>query len=420
MIRPTPKAIRVVWALENVNDAPTRRMEYAFYFLLFYSIMGDTFGISIPMLGGGILAILAASCLMRPFGSIVLKTLAFPLGCAASYVLIQLAVFDASLMAYRHFMTWISLLIITQSLCLRPAFFHRFAVATLVIGIVTLPYLQVISSSEIQRASLDRSVSIANPNDLAAWFGFCVVYFLILGFEAKRGAARIESWLIASGCLLVVGLTVSRGTLLAIGVATTVALRRILKKGFIPLLVLLILTWIFYEFGLFDTAASLYAKRGLEESGRFVLWPAAIQRFLDSPWVGVGESQTGTYMETTGQIITPHNGFLFISLASGIIPLILFIAYWWRAVRGALHARTKQLAEASFTVPLLIYAFLITVVGNFVFMFPHVIAAVAMGLSATVPRRLRRIVAHSRAVVSGPSRSTSINHGNEAAPARPV
>ena len=68
----------------------------------------------------------------------------------------------------------------------------------------------------VMRIGLDRDVGYANPNALAGWFGFCVVYLTIKGYVETRPAYRLASWLMAIGSLYIVTLTVSRGALLAV------------------------------------------------------------------------------------------------------------------------------------------------------------------------------------------------------------
>src|SRR5439155_22293468 len=96
-------------------------------------------------------------------------------------------------------------------------------------GLALLPYLHIsahASSAKFQRIGLEWEVTLPNSNSLAVWFGFCAVYCVIVGIETKRIVIRVVSWLVAVGCLYVVGITVSRSTLLAIAIATIVALRR--------------------------------------------------------------------------------------------------------------------------------------------------------------------------------------------------
>src|SRR5262245_48232708 len=111
------------------SNAIPRYAEYAYYFCLYYSMFGVI--IPIPMLGGGMLAVLAAFCIMRlrQLKTVVYTAIFFPVGCAFFYLIVQVAVHDVSLrMEYvRPFVTWIPMIIITQSLCLRPGFLKRFA-----------------------------------------------------------------------------------------------------------------------------------------------------------------------------------------------------------------------------------------------------------------------------------------------------
>jgi O-antigen ligase len=252
--------------------------------------------------------------------------------------------------------------------------------------------MDYVSSVQFQRAGLQEGVGLANPNDLASWFGFCALYFTIAGIEAPRMTRRIALWLVTLGCLYVVGLTVSRGTLLAFAIASVVALRRILRRGFLPLLLLCALSWGVYQSGVFDRMTSAYTARVTEESGRFLIWPLAIERFLQAPFIGVGVSDMYIYIPAKNRSNTPHNGFLYVALASGIVPLVLLVGYWWRAARGAFHAQGALIAEATFCLPLLIYTFLITMEGNLPFMKPWAIVALSIAIAADNSYRVRGVV----------------------------
>src|SRR5206468_1406735 len=105
---------------------------------------------------------------------------------------------------------------------------------------------------------------LSNANGLGAWFGFCFVYFTIVGFETNRTLSRLLSWLVSLGCLFVIGLTVSRGSLSAVALAIIVAFRRVLKRGFAPMLLLAILISAIYISGIFDRAVESYSERGVE------------------------------------------------------------------------------------------------------------------------------------------------------------
>jgi O-antigen ligase len=215
---------------------------------------------------------------------------------------------------------------------------------------------------------------------LGEWYGFITVYFTILGYITRRNAVRVLSWVIAVGCLYMVTLTVSRGALLAVAIAIVVASRHLLKSGFIPVLLLACLSWILIELGVFDEATRSYSYRGTEETGRSLVWPLVVERFLDAPLIGVGASHTR--IATNLGFMTPHNGFLFVALASGIVPCVLFVAYWFRAAWAALQANTRRSPDAAFHVPLLIYTFLTVSAGNLTFIAPWAIVSLALPMAA--------------------------------------
>jgi O-antigen ligase len=401
LTRPHPKLVNATTIPSPASGAPPRFVEYGYYCSIFYSILAPVLGLSVGFLGAALLAVLAGLCVLYLGPRVVtfFARIFFPLGCALSLIVMQIVFHHESLLGEnaRPFITWILGLIVVQSLSLRQGFLQRFGLAIFLIGLTLLPYLNMdyTGTAEYQRAGLQEGVGLANPNDLATWFGFCALYFIITGIETPRLTVRIVSWLVTIGCLYVVGLTVSRGTLLAFAIGSVVAFRRLLKRGFLPLLLLCTLSWFLYESGVFDRMAAAYTTRATEESGRFLVWPLAIERFLQAPLTGVGVSDMYTYVNTK-RAHTPHNGFLYVALASGVVPLLFLVGYWWRAARGALRAQRVPTIEAPFCLPLLIYAFLITMEGNLPFMKPWAIVALAIALTAASPYRVRRVVRHQR------------------------
>lgn len=398
---PTP--VKTIAIPHHASGAPPRFVEYGYYCSIFYALLAPALGLSVGFLGAGMLVVLAAVCVLYigPHVMTFYARIFFPLGCGLSLILLQILFHNESLFGenVRSFVTWMLALVIVQSLSLRQGFLQRFGIAIFVIGLMLLPYLKMdyIGTAEHQRAGLQEGVGLANPNDLATWFGFCALYFTIAGIEAPRVTVRIVSWLMTAGCLYVVGLTVSRGTLLAFAIGSIVALRRSLKRGFLPLLFLCTFSWLLYESGIFEQAVASYTARGAGKtgSGRFLVWPLVIERFLQAPFTGVGVSNMYTYINPN-RAITPHNGFLYIALASGIVPLVFLVCYWWRAARGAFRAQGAPTAEAPFCLPLLLYAFLITMEGNLPFMKPWAIVALAIAIAAGSPYRVRGVVMRRR------------------------
>ena len=370
---------------EPTLATPSFLVEYGYYFYIFYTMLGGAFGLFINNVGSGLLAILFVVCLqeLKFQAFTVLGLVAFPLGCAIAHSLIQLFLHDELLMgdSVRPFVLWMFTLVIVQSLSLRRNFLHRFSVVVFLVGLCALPFLSVtVQTNAYQRVGLDRAVGFAHPNEMAEWFGFCSVYFIVLGIITRRNSVRTLSWLIAVGCLFVVTLAVTRGTLTAVAVAVLVASRHLLKKGFFPILILGCLIWLIVQLPIFDQAMQAYGERGLEETGRFAVWPNIFKRFLDSPLIGVGGSNVGGFTDA-GNFITPHNAFLYLAQASGIVPLALFIAYWFRAARATVQKNAKSSPDAAFRVPFLLFIFQAVGGADFSFMMPWGVVALAIALN---------------------------------------
>jgi hypothetical protein len=256
----------------------------------------------------------------------------------------------------------------------QPKFLHRFAMFTLFMGLAMLPFM-----TSGDRIGLERGLGYSNPNAMAAWFGFCVVYLTIKGYIELRPFNRIAWWVMAVGSLYVVTLTVSRGALISIVAALLLTSKRLIKAGFLPLILLGIVLVVFVEMGIFDQAIHSFTRRGAEDTGRLTVWPLLIDRFLNAPLIGIGASNTGAWTNS-GQFVTPHNSFLLFAVASGIVPLTLFCAYCLKSAWAALHA-TDQ--DCIFYLPLVIYTVLITAAGNMDFMTPWAIVSLGMPLGAT-------------------------------------
>src|SRR5689334_226693 len=267
---------------------PSRLVEFAYYFAVFYSLMSEFLGIEIPLVASAIMGLTAGFCLInfRLHSKEVLAPIALLLACAVSFILIQVLVHGESVLgeSERTFINWTLGMIVVQSLCLRDGFSRRCVIVLFALGIViAIPHLQY--TAGVERARLERSVAanLSNPNALAGWFGFCAVYSAIFGFETKRMAHCLVAWLLTVVCLFIVGLTVSRGVLIGFALAITFAARRFLGRSFVPIFMFLILGGIIYESGLFAHIINLYTERGLEETGRELIWPIVIDRVLNAP-----------------------------------------------------------------------------------------------------------------------------------------
>jgi O-antigen ligase len=385
-----------VVGLARVNDRMSDSLagalapaEYGFYFVIFYTVLGPPLGlILMGGIGSGFLLIPVLALCFVALGPSVLAVLQaawIPIACGSSYLFIQLAVHEESMYGiYIYpFGPWLFSLVIVHALAMhRPNFLHRFAWFTFFIGLAMLPFMSLQYGGEYERIGLDRSAGVAygNPNALAGWFGFCVLYLTIKGYVETRPAYRLAAWAIAVGSLYIVTLTVSRGALLAIVVSLLVASRRLLKAGFFPLLLLAGFLIGLIEMGVFDQAIRAYTLRGGEETGRLKLWPLLIERFLDSPLIGWGASNAGT-VSSDGMFRTPHNSFLLFAVASGVVPFVLFCGYCFQSGMVALRANASD-QDFLFYLPLVVYTVLITSAGNLDFMTPWAVLSLAVPLAA--------------------------------------
>jgi len=329
-----------------------------------------------------------------------------PLACACSLVLIQIFLHHESVnqIYVKPFIIWAIQLVIVQALSSRRGFFHRFSIVALVIGLLLLPYLSFWGQQdEIARAGLEGSVGLANPNDLARWFGFLAVYFLTAGIETTSPILRYTCWPVALGSLLVIGLTVSRGVLIAVLIAAIIAFRRVLKGGFLPLLILALILFVAYETGIFDQALQSYAARGEEETGRWLVWPLIMNRLIESPIAGVGVTDVATYVPDRG-LITPHNPFLLIALSSGLVPLVFFLSYWFQAALRVFNVLRQRFENAPFLISAFVYVLLAIIPENLQFTSHWAMVTVAAAFTPSALRRVRAINADQAKVVASLTR----------------
>ena len=114
----------------------------------------------------------------------------------------------------------------------------------------------------------------ATPMTLARGLVSAVVFFTILGLETRRMWVRTISWVSATGCLFVVGLTVSRAPLAAAAISTALAFRRVLKRGFFPFLCLIALAWIRRRIGGFRSVrCHVWLSEEWKRAGVFLSGP---------------------------------------------------------------------------------------------------------------------------------------------------
>jgi O-antigen ligase len=365
------------------------RLEYAYYVALAYSVLGSALGLNIPILAGAMILVIAVLCIqqLHTAAQKIYAPIALLLACIASLLLIQTVVHGESFLdeRIRPFITWILGLVIIHSLCLRPAFRLRYPLVLFILGTFTVPFLSF-DTGAVDMARVDLAVQggLSHPGGLAEWFGFCTIFFAIVGLESERPAYRYGAWFLAVGCLFIVTLTVERSPLFATVLALVVGFRRILKRGFVAVLGLVIVIIAIYEIGLFDQALAQYTERGIEQSGREILWPEAVERIWESPFVGVGISNVLIRLSPQ-KAVPPHNTFLYFALSSGVVPFTLLIAFWIKAFWDALRGKEKL-----FSLPYLIFTFVEVMSGDFSIMSPWALLTLSVGAGSVLTNAQHR------------------------------
>src|SRR5713226_8743545 len=120
----------------NASWIPSGRVEYAYYFVLAYSLLSAYLGIELPLIAAGMTIALAGFCFkqMGPRIKEVYAPISLLLACQISYILVQIAMHGASVMddTIRNFILWVSGMILVQSLRLRQGFLQRCAIVLFV------------------------------------------------------------------------------------------------------------------------------------------------------------------------------------------------------------------------------------------------------------------------------------------------
>jgi hypothetical protein len=368
-------------ACETVS-CPPAFLEYTWYGVLAYAMLGQAWGVVIPVVGGAMFAVLAAACLLSTAAQVfrVYAPVALALCTGVSVIAVQYFFHsELSLSQTWSFIGWLCNVIIAPALALRPRFLQRFALAASAIGLGVVPFVQVSSGSGYIRAGAAGTIGSANA--LGMWFGFCTVYFMFWGLQFHNLIHRFLSWAAALGCLFMVLLALSRGPMLGIFLACVVGFWPAARRNFFSVTLLIFLMGLVYISGLFQQNIEGFFIRGMEETGRGLVWPVALQRILDSPWTGIGMENVVLHVGWH-RYTSPHNALLYIALGSGIVPLMCFLGYLALVVKGVLHImRRVSFGEAALLPALVTYALVEVMTLDTAFM--HSWTVVVLGLAAT-------------------------------------
>ena len=188
-----------------------------------------------------------------------------------------------------------------------------------------------------------------DANDLAmvmiVAFPFAVFWFL-----GRKGLRRLIFGGLTALIVMTIILTASRGGFLGfLGVSLGILLkaRRILKKAFVPLIIIAILgsgIFLFYAKSAFleqmSTLLTVEQDYNVTDySGRIAIWKRGLKMMAENPILGVGISGFITaeglsHKDIGGRWANAHNSFIQMGAELGVVGLILFCYIIWTSLRG--------------------------------------------------------------------------------------
>jgi len=151
-------------------------------------------------------------------------------------------------------------------------------------------------------------------------------------------------------------LTGSRGGFLALSLGALVVMfgkytnvvlpkqrmnRKLLAWSGVALIVLVSFSYLPSEI---QARYSLHGLMGGDNQGayRLIIWGHAMRLFFYSPFAGIGVGSFATSMVSGFRYVGAHNMFLLVLIETGIIGLLLFLAFLFSLLRQ-LHAQSNSL-----------------------------------------------------------------------------
>lgn len=204
-----------------------------------------------------------------------------------------------------------------------------------------------------QAAALRRfSAGGADPNDLAMTLALGLAMAWYLGLTYRRPLMRWVCRAYIPIALVAIGLTGSRGGMLATMVALLIVPLTMTKlspgKLAIMLAVLMLSATLAIAF-VPDTLVQRFASTGTEVEdlrfgGRFKLWVAGVHVFAEHPLLGIGTSgfKEAITPELGDAAQVAHNSYLSVLVEEGIFGLVLYMAMLVSVWLAALRLQTME------------------------------------------------------------------------------
>ena len=199
------------------------------------------------------------------------------------------------------------------------------------------------------RASLMIGEQEANPNDFASSMLLPFAFALTAFFAARTWPRKTMLLMVLGVIMFCVFLTMSRGSLFALGVLGLVFLTRTGMRKQVLLPIVLILVLLFFLPGAFFSRMEQGVDIDNHATGRFDIWMVGVQIVKHHGIVGAGlQNFQAAFNEFAGYAPVfhgfdrdPHNIFLEVWSEMGIVGLLLFLAAIGSQLRAAGRRQTQ-------------------------------------------------------------------------------
>lgn len=355
-------------------------IEGLYLFYIVYTNIFSAYGIEIDNLGVLILGISAVLILFSSHPVRIFESAAVTLSTLIAFYMffvVGLAHQEFMMQLFDQFATMMLSAIIFVFLIRRPGFFKRILITMYIAGVFSYWNADVSEYGRLQGGG-----TLTNPNTFAAWMAFCCLGLAMWGFHARNMIEKVGTWGMMFYGLVIIGLTVSRGALVALGFAMLVFLLVYAPRStsmvniFITILFIGIGTFAFTRTPIYLDITESYEERWDKDTGREELWPAALEKISQSPLLGYGSG--GLKIVTTTHVHSSHNPFLTTGLIGGIFPpLLLGVMY----VLGFFRMEKWKPIDGVFWLPaFFVYVFVMMNFSNWYFIRPWAMLTIVAAL----------------------------------------
>jgi O-antigen ligase len=302
--------------------------EILFFCYLFYTHISGVIDIYVPGLAGAWLLSLAVISL---FYSLLnhdnhKKTALILVGIFTLIFMLVQFYFGVSFLVIKSHFVWVAYIVIIYPQIYRPNFIKHLVIVLTSIILILLPFITFIDSGDVARAYIF-GTGIDNANVVGTWIGFCALFYWLWGGTANSWKSK---FLLYSLAILLLGYmlqTVSRGSLVGLLIAIAISFRQDKIRVVVVKLVLLLSAYfILLNIPLVANTIVGYQTRMFVDTGRFEVWPSALEMIKNQPWLGYGANHVLIFV--FHRYLLPHNVFLYMLVAGGIISTVPFVILW--------------------------------------------------------------------------------------------